>query len=221
MKRVVVISAVFMLSLAALGIGHLSPTSHGPRPGVGKRLDATLIDRSKTTASTNAVVIADGIWKRKPGGLFGRKFGESIPNLTALKHDRERDEFYVSFQPAKRFRSFADYRLIVDPRTRLVYGISCVERVKEEECRQELNEIKENFKQKFPEAYMPTGLIGYGDGGGKWLESHWNLAFEVKHPDKKGRRMTPSEITIRAIDPHFHPPMEDTAQKVSPDVEAL
>lgn len=195
--------------------------SRGPKLGAGKRLDATLVDRTKAKASTNAVVIADGIWKRKPGGLFGRKFGESIPNLTALKHDRERDEFYVSFQPAKRFRSFADYRLIVDPRTRLVYGISCVERVNKEECQKELNEIKEIFKQKFPKASSTGCAIGYEDEGGGWAVARWNLAFEVKHPDKKGRRMTPSEIIIRANDAHFHPSIGEAKPEASPDVEAL
>ena len=51
MKKLVVV-AVVVLSFAASGIG-LVGKSRGARPGVGKRLDATMADRSKPRASTN------------------------------------------------------------------------------------------------------------------------------------------------------------------------
>ena len=142
--------AVVALGFAASGIGFVG-RSRGARMGEGKRMDATMVDRSKPKAATNAVVVADGIWKEKPGGLFGKKFGETIPAKVVLSGGRS--ERFVTFQPEKRFRKFSNYRQLVDPRTRLVYGLTCSAKFKTEaEAEAELDAVKEALKQKFPKA---------------------------------------------------------------------
>ena len=75
--------------------------------------------------------MAEGVWKERPGELFGKKFGEQIKDRVVLMTDKERQERYVTFQPEKRFRRFSAYRQIVDPRTRLVYGLACSSKVKD------------------------------------------------------------------------------------------
>ena len=219
MKKTVACVAMAMVCFASFGIGGLSPTVRGAKPGTGKRLEAKKIDRSKKQAS-GKVEIADGVWKDKPGGLFGKKFGEKIPDRVTLKRDRVRGEFYVSFQPARRFREFADYRQLVDPRTRLVYGISSVMKVTgKDACDKEVSEVKELLRQKFPKASHGGRMIGYYDGGDGWVSAHWDLVIDVKHPD--GQSMSPSEISIRAIDEHFFPPEKPVKPELSSDVDAL
>lgn len=222
MKKVVMITtlAVATLCTGAIPLGP-AKRSHGAKLGEGRRIGGTMVDRSKSV-DTNAVVIADGVWKTNPGGLFGKKFGEKIADKLTLKEDRARGEFYISFRPEKKFRSFTDYRLIVDPRTRFVYGISCVAKITgRDACEKELEEVKSVFRQKFPNALSQFSMIGYGGGGGGWDSAHWDLKFEMKHPDRKGRTMTPSKITIRAIDQHFFPPVNKKTVAPSPDLDAL
>lgn len=223
MKKVVMITtlAVATLCTGAIPLG-LTKRAHGAKLGEGKRMSGAMVNRTKYVEATNVVAIADGVWKTNPGGLFGKKFGEKIADQTVLKEDRTRGEFYVSFTPEKKFRSFLDYRLIVDPRTRFVYGISCVAKITGRDvCEKELEEVKSVFRQKFPNASSQLSMIGYGDGGGGWVSAHWDLKFEMKHPDRKGRTMTPSEITIRAIDQHFFPPVNKKTVAPSPDLDAL
>lgn len=219
MRKMTVALTSMVVCCAMSGAGWVSPTVRGAKPGTGKRMEAKMIDRSKKQSS-DAVEIADGVWKSKPGGLFGKKFGEKIPDQTTLKRDRARGESYVSFQPEKRFRSFADYRLIVDPRTRLVYGISCVAKVKgKDACAKEVAELKDILRQKFPKAFSSGKMIGYYEGGEGWVGAHWEIAIEEKHPG--GQSMSPSEITIRAIDEHFFPPEQPAKPDSSPDVDVL
>lgn len=219
MKKTVACVAMAMVCFASFGIGVLNPTVRGAKPGTGKRMEAKMIDRSKKQLP-DAVEIADGVWKSKPGGLFGKKFGEKIPDQTTLKRDRARGESYVSFQPEKRFRSFVDYRLIVDPRTRLVYGISCVAKVKgKDACAKEVSGLKDILRQKFPKASSTGKMIGYYEGGEGWMGAHWEITIEEKHPG--GQSMSPSEITIRAIDEHFFPPEQPAKPDSSPDVDVL
>ena len=220
MKKLVVV-AVVVLSFAASGIG-LVGKSCGARPGVGKRLDATMADRSKPKASTNAVVVADGIWKEKPGGLFGKKFGEMIPERVVLSGGR--GERSVTFQPEKRFRKFSNYRQIVDPRTRLVYGLTCSAKFKTEaEANAELLAVKETLKQKFPKAHtmVSSFKIGYGEGGeGGLLGPSWTIALKVVAPKSKGQMQAAYEVQLRAIDDHFCP-QETTAPTAVPDLDTL
>ena len=221
MKKLVMVAAVVALSFAASGIGVVG-RSRGARLGEGKRLDATMADRSKPKASTNAVVVADGVWKENPGGLFGKKFGEMIPAKVVLSGGR--GERSVTFQPAKRFRKFSNYRQLVDPRTRLVYGLTCSAKFKnQEEANAELSAVKESLEQKFPKAHVTGRLsrIGYGEGGeGGLTGSHWTIALTVVAPKSKGQMQAAYEVQIRAIDDHFFP-QETTKPAVSPDLDAL
>lgn len=221
MKKLVVVVAVVALSFAASGIGVVGK-SRGARLGEGKRLDATMADRSKPKASTNAVVVADGVWKEKPGGLFGKEFGEMISAKVVLSGGR--GERFVTFRPEKRFRKFSNYRQLVDPRTRLVYGLTCSARFKTEaEAKAELDAVKEVLKQKFPMAYVAgkSCRIGYGEGGeGGLSNSHWTIALTVDAPKSKGQMLAEYEVQIRAIDDHFFP-QETTKPMVSSDLEAL
>lgn len=221
MKELMMVLMVAMACFTVSAVGVVGK-SRGAKLGEGKRMGGAMVNRAKSAVSTNAVVVADGVWKTNPGGLFGKKFGEKIADKLTLKEDRARGEFYISFQPEKKFRSFTDYRLIVDPRTRFVYGISCVAKiVGRDACEKELEEVKSVFRQKFPNASSQLRMIGYGDGGVGWVSAHWDLKFEMKHPDRKGRTMTPSEITIRAIDQHFFPPSVKEPDAPSPDLDAL
>lgn len=221
MNKLMVVSTMLMVCSTVSAIGVVGRV-RGAKLGEGKRMDGTMVNRAKSAVSTNAVVIADGVWKTNPAGLFGKKFGEKISDKVTLKTDRARGETYVSFQPEKKFRSFTDYRLIVDPRTRFVYGISCATKITgRDACEKELGEVKSVFRQKFPNAPAQLSMIGYGDGGGGWVSAYWDLKFEVTHPDHKGRMMTSSEITIRAIDKHFFPPSVKEADTPSPDLDAL
>ena len=102
MKKMVVVVAAMAMSFAASGI-RVVGRSRGARLGEGRRLDATMVDRAKPKASTNAVVVVDGVWKEKPGGLFGKKFGEMIPAKVVLSGGR--GERSVTFQPEQRFES--------------------------------------------------------------------------------------------------------------------
>ena len=221
MKKFVMVAAVVALSFAASGIG-LVGRSRGARLGEGKRLDATMADRSRPRASTNAVVVADGVWKEKPGGLFGKKFGEMISAKVVLSGGR--GERFVTFRPEKRFRKFSNYRQLVDPRTRLVYGLTCSAKFKTEaDAKAELVAVKGAFKQKFPKAYVAGKpfRIGYGEGGeGGLLGSHWTIELTVVAPKSKGQMLAAYEVQIRAVDDHFFP-QGATEPSVSPGLDTL
>ena len=221
MKKMVVVVMAVALSIAASGIG-LVGKSRGARLGEGKRLGATMVDRSKPRASTNAVVVADGVWKENPGGLFGKKFGEMIPAKVVLSGGR--GERSVTFQPEKRFRKFSNYRQLVDPRTRIVYGLTCSAKFKnEDEANAEVAAVKDILGQKFPKArtLVSPFRIGYGEGGdGGSLGLHWTIALTVVAPKSNGQMLAEYEVWIRAIDDHFFP-QERTESTVSSDMDAL
>ena len=221
MKKLVVVVAVVVLSFAASGIGVVGK-SRGAKLGEGKRLDATMADRSRPKAATNAVVVADGVWKENPGGLFGKKFGEMISAKVVLSGGR--GERFVTFRPEKRFRKFSNYRQLVDPRTRLVYGLTCSARFKTEaEAKAELDAVKDILGQKFPKArtLVSPFRIGYGEGGGGGLLGpHWTIALTVVAPKSNGQMLAEYEVWIRAIDDHFFP-QERTESTVSSDMDAL
>ena len=221
MKNVMMI-AVVMACCAAFGIGVVG-RSRGARLGEGKRLDATMVDRSKPKASTNAVVIADGVWKDKPGGLFGKKFGEAIPEKTALSGGK--DERYVTFQPAKRFRKFTNYRQLVDPRTRLVYGLACSAKFRDEaEAKADVAEVKSVLKQKFPKGRRIGNelRVGYGeDGEGGLRGPYWIIALAMTAPKSKGQMLASYEVVIRAVDNHFFPSETAAPAEPSADLDSL
>lgn len=217
MKNVMMI-AVVMACCAASGIG-LVGKSRGAKVGEGKRMGATMVDRSKPKASTNAVVIADGVWKEKPGGLFGKKFGEAIPGKTILSGGK--DERYVTFQPEKRFRKFTNYRQLVDPRTRLVYGLTCSTKFRDEaEAKAEVAEVKSILKQKFPKGWQVGNKfqIGYAEDGEGWaLGPYWMISVTITTPKSKGQMSASYEVVIRAIDDHFFP--SETAAPAAPSAD--
>ena len=222
MKKLVVVVAVVALSFAASGIGVVGK-SRGAKLGEGKRLDATMADRSRPKAATNAVVVADGVWKENPGGLFGKKFGEMILAKVVLPGGR--GERFVTFRPEKRFRKFSNYRQLVDPRTRLVYGLTCSAKFKnEDEAKAELSAVKDILKQKFPKAYIAGKpfRIGYGEGGDDaLLGPYWTIELTVAAPKSKGQMQAAYEVQIRAIDDHFFPKQETTRPTASSDLDAL
>ena len=225
MKNVMMV-AVVMACCAASGIGVVGK-SRGAKVGEGKRMGATMVDRSKTKASTNAVVVADGVWKDKPGGLFGKKFGEAIPGKTILSGGK--DERYVTFQPEKRFRKFTNYCQLVDPRTRLVYGLTCSTKFRDEsEAKAEVAEVKSILKQKFPKGRILPGSskfrIGYEEGGAIPVlssELHWTLAVTITAPKSKGQMAASYEVVIRAIDDHFFPSEAAAPAEPSADLDSL
>ena len=221
MKKLVVVVAAMAMSFAAAG-SRVVGRSRGARLGEGKRLDATMVDRSKPKASTNAVVVADGVWKENPGGLFGKKFGEMIPAKVVLSGGR--GERSVTFRPEQRFRKFSNYRQLVDPRTRLVYGLTCSAKFKtEDEANAESDAVKDVLKQKFPKACVAGKRcrIGYGEGGdGGLSNSYWTIALTVDAPKSKGQMLAEYEVQIRAIDDHFFP-QETTKPTASSDLDAL
>ena len=216
MKKTAIVAVVALMCSAAFGIGVVGK-AHGAKLGEGRRMNTTLVDRSKPKAAMQEVAVAEGVWKERPGELFGKKFGEQIKDRVVLMTDKERQERYVTFQPEKCFRRFSAYRQIVDPRTRLVYGLACSSKVKDgTTARAELDEVKNAFKQKFPKACFAGNRIqiGYGeDGGGGLLGAHWVVELSTSAPKSKGQLAAAYEITIRAIDEHFHP---SAAAAVSP-----
>lgn len=221
MKNVMMI-AVVMACCAASGIGVVG-RSRGAKVGEGKRMGATMVDRSKPKASTDAVVIADGVWKDKPGGLFGKKFGETIPEKTILSSSK--DERYVTFQPEKRFRKFTNHRQLVDPRTRLVYGLTCSTKFRDEaEAKAEAAEVKSILKQKFPKGCRIGNKfqVGYGvDGEGGMLGPYWVISVTITAPKSKGQMSASYEVVIRAIDEHFFPPEVAAPAEPSADLDSL
>ena len=221
MKNVMMV-AVVMACCAASGIG-LVGKSRGAKVGEGKRMGATMVDRSKPKASTNAVVIADGVWKEKPGGLFGKKFGEAIPGKTILSGGK--DERYVTFQPEKRFRKFTNYRQFVDPRTRLVYGLTCSTKFRDEaEAKAEAAEVTSILKQKFPKGWQVGNKfqIGYAEDGEGWtLGPHWVISVAITAPKSRGAMSASYEVVIRAIDDHFFPSETAAPAKPSADLDSL
>ena len=221
MKKMVMVVAVVVLSFAASGIRVIG-RSRGARLGEGRRLDATMVDRAKPKASTNAEVVADGVWKENPGGLFGKKFGEMIAAKVILSGGR--GERSVTFQPEQRFRKFSNYRQLVDPRTRLVYGLTCSAKFKtEDEANAELAAVKDVLKQKFPKAWprVSSFRIGYGEDGGMGsLDQYWTIALTVVAPKSKGQMLAAYEVQIRAVDDHFFP-QETTEPPVSSGLDAL
>ena len=216
MKKIAMVAVASLACYAASGIGVVGK-SHGAKLGEGRRMNATLVDRSKPK-----VTVPDGVWKERPGGLFGKKFGEQIKDRVVLMTDKERQERYVTFQPEKRFRNFSNYRQIVDPRTRLVYGLTCSSKFNDgEAAKAEVEEVKKVFKLKFPKAILGGSKIwvGYGeDGGGGIL--NWVVELTTSAPKSKGQLAAAYEITIRAIDEHFHPPAAATVTS-SADLDSL
>ena len=221
MKNVMMV-VVVMACCAASGIGVVG-RSRGAKVGEGRRMGATMVDRSKPKASTNAVVIADGVWKDKPGGLFGKKFGEVIPEKTILSGSK--DKRYVTFQPEKRFRKFTNYRQLVDPRTRLVYGLTCLAKFRDEtEAEAEVAEVKSILKQKFPKGLRIGNKfqVGYGvDGEGGMLGPYWIITLAITAPKSKGQMLASYEVVIRAIDDHFFPPEITVPAEPSADLDTL
>lgn len=221
MKPVMMI-VMTMVCCSAFGIYSRGRVT-GPKPGEGRRLDSTLIDRSKNKASTNAVVIAGGVWKERPGGLFGKKFGEVISGKIKLSGDK--DERHVAFQPEKRFRKFGNYRQLVDPRTRIVYGLTCTAKFREEnDAKAEVETVKGILKQKFPKGWqMPKLLqVGYGEGGdGGMLGPYWTVAVTMIAPKSKQQIGATYEVVIRAVDDHFFPPEVVAPSAPSANLEAL
>lgn len=221
MKNVMMV-AVVMACCAASGIGVVGK-SRGAKVGEGKRMSATMVDRSKPKASTNAVVIADGVWKDRPGGLFGKKFGEAIPEKTILSGGK--DERYVTFQPEKRFRKFTNYRQFVDPRTRLVYGLTCSTKFRDEaEAKAEVAEVKSILKQKFPKGLRIGNKfqIGYAEDGEGWaLGPYWMISVTITTPKSKGQMSASYEVVIRAIDDHFFPSETAAPAEPSTDLDSL
>lgn len=191
------------------------------RNGSVKRLEQTTASRTKPKVSTNKVVIADGVWKDNPGGLFGKSFGEKIKDGAILLTDKKRKERYMSFQPTKRFRKFGAYRRLVDPRTRLVYGLTCTARFETmDEARKELDVVKAAFKQKFPNA-SPSGWIGYEEGGGGWMNDHWSVIYDIIAPEKARQIGAAYELVIRAVDEHYRPPSQPPESPSVAGVDAL
>ena len=225
MKNAMMI-AVVMACCVASGIGVVSK-SRGAKVGEGKHMDTTMVDRAKSKASTNAVIVADGVWKDKPGGLFGKKFGEMISEKTVLFSVK--NERYVAFQPGKRFRKFTSYRQLVDPRTRLVYGLTCSTRFRDEaEAKAEAAEVTSILKQKFPKGHVlpgsPEFRIGYEEGGAIPVlspELHWTIAVTIIAPKSKGQMLASYEVVIRAIDEHFLPSETMAPAELSADLDSL
>ena len=112
--------------------------------------------------------------------MFGKKFGETIPAKVALSGGR--GERSVTFRPEKRFRKFSNYRQLVDPRTRLVYGLTCSAKFKtEDEANAELAAVRDILKQKFPKAYEAGKRcqIGYELSGDSPLKNARLLGFRA------------------------------------------
>ena len=216
--------AMAMACCPAFGV-YMHGRVRGPKAGEGRPLDLKVVDRSKNKVSTNAVVIADGVWKEHPGGLFGKKFGEAIPGSKMLSGGA--DGRYVTFQPEKRFRKFSNYRQLVDPRTRLVYGLTCSAKfIDANEARAEVEEVKGILKQKFPKGWKwPSELrVGYGeDGECGVFDPYWTVAVTMVAP-KSGRQISTAvmhEVVIRAIDSHFFPAEGAEPPAPSGDLDAL
>lgn len=220
MKKMTLIVSM-LLCCSVLGV---TSRVNGSRPGTGRRMAAKVVNRTPRMASTNAVVVADGIWKERPGGLFGVKFGEQIPASKTLT--RGNGEYYVTFQPEKRFRKFTNYRKLVDPRTRLVYGLTCTVMFGgESDAVAEVKNVRDILQQKFPKAWhrIKQADIGYGEGGAIGLSGqNWMIAVTMVAP--KSAKVSSSatyQVEIRAIDDHFLPTEVVAPPAPSADLDAL